>query len=212
MGEPIAGRRQTLKYLGLLTATAAGRNFLAGWLPGAHAASAGSGRMPGMARAAPLQPDAETPYVPQFFRPDEFRTVQMLTELIIPSDGEPGAREARVADFIDSVVAAAGEFRPSLQEEWTRGLEALDRLSRDEHGRAFLDLSPQAQEQLLTAMSTPERDPKAQHPGYPFYRLAKEMTVEGFYSSRTGLIDVLGYQGLTFLSEFPGCTHPEHQS
>jgi hypothetical protein len=31
------------------------------------------------------------------------------------------------------------------------------------------------------------------------------MTVEGFYTSRVGLIDVLGYKGLAILSEFPGC-------
>jgi hypothetical protein len=36
--------------------------------------------------------------------------------------------------------------------------------------------------------------------------------VEGFYTSRVGLVDVLGYKGLAFLSEFPGCTHPEHQT
>jgi len=37
------------------------------------------------------------------------------------------------------------------------------------------------------------------------------MTVEGFYTSEVGLIDVLEFQGNTYLSEFPGCTHPEHQ-
>jgi len=60
----------------------------------------------------------------------------------------------------------------------------------------------------------PERDRGAgpKHPGYAFYQLVKGMTVEGFYTSRIGLIDVLEYQGLTFLSEFPGCTHPEHQT
>lgn len=210
--EPIAGRRQTLKYLGLLTATAAGRDFLAAWLPTATAATLDAHAMPGMAQEAPPQPGADSPYVPQFFKPEEFKTVETLTELIIPTDDQPGAREARVAVYIDSVLTAAGEFRPSLQKEWTNGLEILDRLSNEQHGRSFRELSPQAQEQLLIMMSGPERDPQAQQTGYDFYRLVKEMTVEGFYTSRVGLIDVLGYQGLTFLSEFPGCTHPEHQS
>ena len=50
-----------------------------------------------------------------------------------------------------------------------------------------------------------------QHEGYGFFRLVKEMTVEGFYTSKVGLIDVLDYQGMNYMSEFPGCTHPEHQ-
>ncbi len=66
-------------------------------------------------------------------------------------------------------------------------------------------------EDLLSEMSLPERDPRALHEGYAFFRLVKNMTVEGFYTSRIGLIEVLDYQGMNYLSEFPGCTHPEHQ-
>jgi len=36
------------------------------------------------------------------------------------------------------------------------------------------------------------------------------MTVRAFYTSRVGLIDVLEYKGNTYLTEFPGCAHPEH--
>jgi len=41
--------------------------------------------------------------------------------------------------------------------------------------------------------------------------LVKEMTAEGFYTSGIGLIDVLDFQGMKYRSEFPGCSHPEHQ-
>ena len=33
-------------------------------------------------------------------------------------------------------------------------------------------------------------DPQAKHEGFAFFRLVKETTVEGFYSSRIGLMDV----------------------
>jgi len=35
---------------------------------------------------------------------------------------------------------------------------------------------------------------------------------DGLYTSRAGLIDVFRHNGLDMLSEFPGRTHPEHQS
>jgi len=218
MSEEIIGRRNTLKYLSLLAATAAGREFLARWLPSGSKALAathpgGLVTMPGMSHAAPPAEPA-APYSPQFFKPEEFQTVKALTEMIIPTDDQPGAKEARVADYIDFVVFASAEFRPSLQREWSAGLVWLEKESRKRHSAPFRELSPADRERLLTEMSLPERDRStdASNPGFSFYRLVKEMTVEGFYTSRVGLIDVLGYQGLTYLSEFPGCTHPEHQT
>jgi gluconate 2-dehydrogenase gamma chain len=218
MPEEIIGRRNTLKYLGLLAATTAGREFLAQWLPSGSnllGASGSSGlvSMPGMRHGAPPAEPAK-PYVPQFFKPDEFQTVEALAEIIIPTDDKPGAKEARVADYIDFVVFSAAEFRPALERDWSEGLAWLDRESRQRYGGPFRGIAPADRQRLMMEMSLPERDStaSAQHPGFSFYRLVKEMTVEGFYTSRVGLIDVLGYQGLTFLSEFPGCTHPEHQS
>jgi hypothetical protein len=214
MTNGLVSRRQTLKYFGVLTGTVAGQQFLAGWSPSAFAANPPIA--PGPTHAAhhmdslPAESDAVS-YSPRFFKPDEFKTVETLTELIIPTDDAPGAKEAQVARYIDFVVSAAAEFKPSLQIEWAQGLELLDRLSRDKHGGPFYEISAANQEALLTAMSLPEREPGASHPGFGFYSLVKDMTVEGFYTSRVGLIDVLGYKGLAILSEFPGCTHPEHQ-
>lgn len=190
----------------MLASTAAGREFLEGWLPSAHAAT-----MPHHARGTPPEePKSSDPYAPRFFKPDEYRTVEALTEIIIPTDEKPGAREAQAARFIDFLVFSAAEFWPAMQKEWTDGLATLDSLCRKQFSRRLLELSGAERVALLTEMSLPEQDPKARHEGYDFYRLVKGATVEAFYSSRAGLIDDLGYQGLTFLAEFPGCTHPEH--
>jgi gluconate 2-dehydrogenase gamma chain len=213
MSDEVIGRRKTLKYLGLLTASAAGREFLTSWLPAAMAAPTqqGSGNHRHQS-AEPSAPAATGPYVPQFFKPEEYETVQILTEMIIPTDDQPGAREAQVARYLDFLVYSAAEFQPSLQDQWTQGLRQLDQVSTAKAGQPFRKLIPPEREKVLTEISLPEHDPQAHHPGFEFYRLVKEMTVEGFYTSRVGLIDVLGYQGLAYLNEFPGCTHPEHQS
>jgi gluconate 2-dehydrogenase gamma chain len=215
MNKHNLGRRQTLKYLGILAGTAAGQEFLAAWLPSAAEASEGHGHHAWIPPADPSQAvegSGATTYSPRFFEPEEFKTVEILTELIIPSDDTPGAKEAQVARYIDFVVFAAAEFRPSLQTEWKQGLILINRLSREAHQHGFNEIPASAQESLLTSISAPERSPSATHAGYEFYQLAKDMTVEGFFTSRVGLIDMLGYKGLSVLSEFPGCTHPEHQA
>ncbi len=42
------------------------------------------------------------------------------------------------------------------------------------------------------------------------FKLLKDMTVDYYYSTEAGLVTELGYKGNTYLSDFPGCTHPEH--
>ena len=43
-----------------------------------------------------------------------------------------------------------------------------------------------------------------------FFRLIKNLTADGYYTSRVGLIEELGYSGNTFRPSFPQCTVPEH--
>jgi gluconate 2-dehydrogenase gamma chain len=208
MSQNEISRRGALKCLGMLAATAAGREFLASWLPTTAIHADGHHHLVTIQDAA--APDA--PYTPHFFNPEEFETVKLLTEMILPTDDQPGAKEAKVADYIDFVVFSAEELEPSLQRAWTDGLVLLERESKKQLGKAFRDASEADRVTLLTEMSLPERDPEAPHEGYEFFRLVKEMTVEGFYTSKLGLLDVLNYQGMNYFSEFPGCTHPEHQS
>jgi len=43
-----------------------------------------------------------------------------------------------------------------------------------------------------------------------FFRLMKNLTADGYYTSRAGLLEELGYSGNTVLGAFPACTVPEH--
>jgi hypothetical protein len=45
----------------------------------------------------------------------------------------------------------------------------------------------------------------------PFSKLLKEMTIDGYYTSKEGLTQELGWHGNTFLTEFKGCTHADHE-
>jgi hypothetical protein len=43
-------------------------------------------------------------------------------------------------------------------------------------------------------------------------KLLKDLTIDGYYTSKEGLTQELGWHGNTFVADFKGCTHPEHQS
>ena len=208
MGREPYSRRRALKNLGLLMASVAGQEFLAGWLPSSKISAASHAHMSSRYQGE----DSVTPYVPRFFNSQEFLNIEIMTEMVIPRDDKPGAKDARVADYIDFLVFSAAEFEPAMQTDWKDGLALLEQLSQKEFGNAFAAISDEQRNRLLTLMSLPETDSKAQHEGFAFFRLVKDATVDGFYTSRAGLMEALEYKGLTYLTTFPGCTHPEHQS
>jgi len=87
-------------------------------------ASAGAG-FPGFRRwifacdhACPDGPgpaSSSDPYKPLFFSSDEYATLELLADLIIPDDTTPGAREAGASEFIDFVVASDPEIQASFR-------------------------------------------------------------------------------------------------
>jgi hypothetical protein len=78
--------------------------------------------------------------------------------------------------------------------------------------RHFAELPAAEQLSLVQRISEGEQGSADRQDGFPVYRLIKEMAVHAFYTSRVGLVDVLEYKGLAYLSEFPGCNHPEHHT
>jgi hypothetical protein len=40
-----------------------------------------------------------------------------------------------------------------------------------------------------------------------FFRDIKNLTCDGYYTSKSGLVEELGYSGNMAMGSFPGCTH-----
>src|SRR5262249_8929731 len=65
---------------------------------------------------------------PRFSAPEEFSMVDELSELIVPADEHsPGARAAKVAEYIDQRLAESFGDEPKLQ--WREGLKLVDQIS-----------------------------------------------------------------------------------
>jgi gluconate 2-dehydrogenase gamma chain len=145
---------------------------------------------------------------PGFFNKQQYATITELASLIIPTDDTPGAREAKVNEYIDLIV---GESPFDLQKMFLDGLAWLDKASKDRHKKNFVNLSNAQQVGLLTEISKIKNPAPNEVTQAKFFKAIKDMTIDGFYTSKIG-IEELGYVGNTVLEEFPGCTHPEHQA
>jgi hypothetical protein len=144
MSAPLVTRRNALKALG---ATAGAATILP-WLSDE-----------GLAAFADAQKAGTAPVL-RVLTPAQYGTVERLVEAIIPTDERsPGAKDARVADYMDLLLAEADE---GLRKEWLAGLAALDAESAKRFGRAFAKLDPAQTDALLTDISAYEtRKPAA---------------------------------------------------
>ena len=167
------------------------REAIARLLGAGFVSTAGANLLEGFA------PPTAGSYRPRFFGHSDFRTVAAIASRIVPTDDTPGAREARVEEWIDFFIAASEDARQTL---YRGGLARLEAWCRERHGTAFLALDSAHQDEALTnlAQASPE-----------FFEAIKGDTIVGFYTSEIGLRE-LSWGGQMFHSECPGCNHPEH--
>ena len=141
-----------------------------------------------------------------FLSDTQYTTVDALAETIIPADAHsPGARAARVADYIDLLLS---ESDSDTRKTWTAGLAALDAASTDRFAVPYARLTSGQASDLIQDISRNELAPQSllEH----FFAATKSATIRGYYTSEIGIHQELEYKGNRFLREFVGCTHPEH--
>jgi len=106
-----------------------------------------------------------------FFTPEQAVEVEAMAAQIIPTDSTPGAREARVINFIDRALVT---FDKESQPAYTQGLKDLEAQTKQLVPAAskFSALSSDQQIQVLTAMEKS-----------PFFNLVRTHTITGFFAS-----------------------------
>ncbi len=136
-----------------------------------------------------------------------FVTLEALVDAIIPSDERsPGAKEARVADYIDLLLSEADD---DLKKQWLGGLEALDAEATVRFGSPFARLDPASTDTLMAAISRNEQAPET--PLEAFFTMTKQATIHGYYTSEIGIHRELQYKGNRMLPEFVGCATQDGQ-
>jgi hypothetical protein len=145
----------------------------------------------------------ETKSAPQLkvLSPSQFETLEVLVDALIPTDERsPGAKQARVADYVDLLLS---EVDRELILEWFGGLAALDAEAMSRFRAPFGRLGARQVDAILQSISRNEREPKT--PLETFFVMAKQATVRGYYTSNIGIHEELRYKGNQFLREFVGC-------
>ncbi len=147
----------------------------------------------------PQQADAQ----PHFFNKTDFATVSRIADLIIPATDSPGAIAAGVPSYIDLVIARNLDQQLVMAD----GLRWLDAEAGRRNGKMFIELDEGQQLGILEPLcqAADESNGMARGRNVQFFSLIKNLTADGYYTSRGGLIEDLGYKGNTALPSFPAC-------
>jgi len=139
-------------------------------------------------------------------------TVLAVIDQIIPATDTPGAKGARVNEFIDVILTewATDEERA----RFLQGLADVDKKSNELYGKNFVEATAEQQVTLLRAMDEVAMSEKKAAPRHGntvpeldaqlkgnFFRVFKGITLHGYYTSEIGFTQELKLQII------PGAQH-----
>jgi hypothetical protein len=141
----------------------------------------------------------------KFFTAEEYDTVRVLADLIIPRDGRSGsASDAGVPEFMDYMMADQDTL-PEARTAMRGGLAWIDGECRRRFGKSFIDCAERERTELLDEIAWPARARPEMSHGVAFFNSFRDLTASGFWSSEMGIKD-LRYQGNTFVPQWTGCS------
>lgn len=162
-------RRQALRRVGVLLGGIISAPTVAGVLSGCQRSSG---------------PD----WTPETLTAEQNETVDTIAEIIIPETDTPGASAAQVNRFVDAMIT--GSYPPEDRDRFLKGLNSINSRSQENYGAPFLELSADQQRALVgnldaeTFGSDAPEEVDRENP--PFFRMMKELTIVGYYTSEIG--------------------------
>ena len=149
--------------------------------------------------------------------PHQNATVTTISEIIIPQTETPGAKAARVNEFIDLILTEW--YDEEEQSIFLTGLTEVDARSQDLFGKDFVDCAEKPQAEILRALDDEVAEARAEvrrgssrkrAPERNFFFMIKQLTLIGYYTSQVGVEQEL--HGEIIPAHHAGCVPLEEEA
>lgn len=115
-------------------------------------------------------------------------------ETILPATQTPGAKAAQVGSFMSVMVRDC--YTPADQKIFLNGLTKLDQDCKAKNGKGFLACDPVQRTAFLTSLDAEQKaftqNKRKDDPAH-YFRMMKELTLLGFFTSEVGATKALRY-------------------
>lgn len=137
------------------------------------------------------------------FTAEEVAYLDEIAETILPETSTPGAKAARCGVFMAVMVQDCYEKKD--QDIFRAGLTALNEASQKANNATFMQATPEQRTALLTTIDKEAieyQDKKKEEEPNHYFRMVKELTLLGYFTSEVGMTKALRY------AETPGRFDP----
>ena len=130
----------------------------------------------------------------KLFTQSQLDLMSEIAETIIPKTNTPGAKDAKVAEFMSVYVLDC--YKPENQKIFTDGLIDIEAQADKKYGSGFMKITPAQRKELLTELDKTQKshhDAKEKSAPEHYFRMMKEATLLGFFTSEEGATKALRY-------------------
>lgn len=132
--------------------------------------------------------------VNKLFTDTDVALLDEVGETIIPETDTPGAKAVGIGSFMAMMVLDA--YPEKDQQIFTEGIEKLRNGFSEANDHSFMEGTPEERKQYLTKlndkMNTMRQNRKQDEPEH-YFRMMKELTLLGYFSSEVGSTKALRY-------------------
>jgi hypothetical protein len=128
------------------------------------------------------------------FSPGDVSFLDEVADTILPDTKTPGAKAAKVGAFMTVMVNDCYDEKD--QKIFKEGLAKLDDASKKANGAAFMSATPAQRLSLLEAIDKEAKtfmDTKAKDAPTHYFRMMKELTLLGYFTSQIGCTQAQRY-------------------
>ena len=128
------------------------------------------------------------------FSNDDVAFLDEVAETILPATDTPGAKEAKVGEFMTRIVRDC--YTEKDQKIFIDGMQKLNDESKKKYGHGFVAIKPEERHDLLVEMDKEQKtyttQKKEDDPAH-YFRMMKELTLWGYFTSEPGATKALRY-------------------
>jgi len=134
---------------------------------------------------------------------DQMSLVAEIVERIIPKTNTPGAKDAKVHEFIDRAIE--NTFTEEEASQFKSGLNMFNTMSEDKFTKNFVSLTENEKDDILTALVADFKSKDSSEPH--IWPAIKGLAITGYFTSEIGAKQNLKYDPIP--GEWIGCVDYE---
>ena len=129
------------------------------------------------------------------FTADDLAYLDEIAETIIPATDTPGAKDAKVGQFMGVMVKDC--YKPNEQKVFLEGMNKLNEASKKKfNGNGFMKITPEQRKELLNELDKEQKayaKDKKKDADPHYFTLMKQLTLLGYFTSEPGATKALRY-------------------